>query len=153
MSLGNSRKRPAKQQIRLSRELWLQEALDVLAANGESGMRIEDIAAELGVSKGSFYHHFRDRDEFERAVIEYWDQVYTREVGANVSDGDTAPQDRLWQLMLSITNKDTPRYDIPIFAWALRNLSFRQGVCEEIGQFSWSRYGMISGQRCFNLAM
>jgi len=95
--------------------------MDVLAASGESGMRIEDIAKRLGVSKGSFYHHFRDRNEFERAIIKYWDHVYTRDVGARVADGDTEPRDRLWQLMLAITDKDTPRYDIPIFAWAVRN--------------------------------
>jgi AcrR family transcriptional regulator len=45
-----------------------------LARQGIESVRIEVLARELGVSKGSFYWHFRDRDDLLLRVLSHWEQ-------------------------------------------------------------------------------
>jgi TetR/AcrR family transcriptional regulator, cholesterol catabolism regulator len=50
-------------------EELLQIAAEVLWTRGFYGTRLDDIAAEAGISKGSLYHYFESKDEiFERLV-------------------------------------------------------------------------------------
>ena len=47
----------------LSREDWLARSLPVIARSG-GRFRIEELASELCVTKGSFYWHFKSRADF-----------------------------------------------------------------------------------------
>ena len=49
---------------RLNKNSWLALALDVLAQEGRAKIQIEYLAKKLGVTKGSFYAHFQDRNNF-----------------------------------------------------------------------------------------
>ena len=51
------------QRRRLTREDWVAEATEVLATRGLSAVAVEPLAERLGVTKGSFYAHFANRDE------------------------------------------------------------------------------------------
>ncbi len=57
---------------RLDREAWINAALRQLAEHGIESVRVEQLAAKLGVTKGSFYWHFQDRDELYGAILELW---------------------------------------------------------------------------------
>ena len=46
---------------RTPRTSWIEEGLRALAAGGPEAVRVETLAATLGVSKGGFYWHFNDR--------------------------------------------------------------------------------------------
>ncbi len=63
-----------------SRDDWIRAAFDVLAAEGVSGLRIERVAQRLGVTKGSFYWHFRDRDDWIGAVLARWREGRIRDI-------------------------------------------------------------------------
>ncbi|MEM8755480.1 MAG: TetR family transcriptional regulator, partial [Pseudomonadota bacterium] len=52
---------------RLSRDDWLAHALGTLAAEGAPALRADRMAKALGVSRGSFYWHFRDLDDLNAA--------------------------------------------------------------------------------------
>lgn len=54
------------------REAWIEAALDVLGAEGIDSVRVELIARKLKITKGSFYHHFEDRDDLHAAMLEQW---------------------------------------------------------------------------------
>lgn len=56
----------------LDRDAWIDAAFAVLAKDGIAGLRVEALAKRLNVTKGSFYWHFKDRDELHRAVLEVW---------------------------------------------------------------------------------
>ena len=47
----------------LTREEWLRRSLEVLAAQGPGKLNIESLSRSLGVSRGSFYWHFENRDD------------------------------------------------------------------------------------------
>jgi AcrR family transcriptional regulator len=44
-------------------------ALDVFAARGFAAARLEDVAAQAGVSKGTLYLYFRNKEELFKAVV------------------------------------------------------------------------------------
>jgi AcrR family transcriptional regulator len=66
-----------KSQIRLSREDWINAALLALADDGPSGLAVERLAARLGTTKGSFYWHFKDREELLAEALATWEREET----------------------------------------------------------------------------
>lgn len=61
--------------LRLSAEDWLDEALRVLAEQGVQAIAVERLAKTLGVTKGSFYWHFKNRKELLKAVLVFWENL------------------------------------------------------------------------------
>jgi len=58
----------------LKSEDWLDLALEELKSSGYAALRALSLAKKLGVSRGSFYHHFESLDAFHRAVIAHWSE-------------------------------------------------------------------------------
>lgn len=56
----------------LDRDAWLRKALDVLFALGISQVKVEVLARKLKLTKGSFYWHFRNRDDLLRSMVDWW---------------------------------------------------------------------------------
>lgn len=79
---------------RLTRQDWVAEATEVLATRGLSAVAVEPLAEHLGVTKGSFYAHFANRDELVGAVLERWKALDTDEVIAELG-GVGDPRERL----------------------------------------------------------
>jgi AcrR family transcriptional regulator len=65
---------------KVGRDEWTRAALDVIAAEGIAGVRVEVLAQLLGITKGSFYWHFRDRQELIESALELWVRVATDEI-------------------------------------------------------------------------
>ncbi|WP_374328207.1 TetR/AcrR family transcriptional regulator [Azonexus sp.] len=64
----------------LDPERWIDVATDVLAKEGIAGLRVEVLAKRCGVTKGSFYWHFRDRQALLDAVLERWREGRIRDI-------------------------------------------------------------------------
>lgn len=58
-----------------SKTKLLNAALLVIRAKGYTATRIEDICAEADVTKGSFFHHFKSKDDLALAAVAHWDEV------------------------------------------------------------------------------
>ena len=108
----------APRERRLSREMWLAEALQVLTKSGNAKLRVDTIARALGVTKGSFYWHFKDREDFVASIIDYWETRFTRPVIETVSASTGDARHRLWDLMEIVHSRDYARYDASVRAWA-----------------------------------
>jgi AcrR family transcriptional regulator len=67
-------------EARLSAADWETAALDALAERGLSGVAIEPLARRLGVTKGSFYWHFDDREALLAAALAHWEKSHTERV-------------------------------------------------------------------------
>ena len=113
---------------RLSRKDWLEYALEALSKKGQSGLSIEDLSATLGVSRGSFYWHFKDRKNFVNSLLEYWYEHYTALAPAAVErDGGTA-EEMLLRLMRLVHDQDLTRYDLIMRSLATSDLHFEKWV-------------------------
>jgi AcrR family transcriptional regulator len=60
----------------LDRERWEQAALDALERGGLGAVAVEPLARELGVTKGSFYWHFANRQELIAGALRRWQVVH-----------------------------------------------------------------------------
>ena len=124
MASGNTSKHAVRcgtEQARLSKEEWLARSLEVLGKKGASELTVESLAQKLGVTKGSFYWHFKNRDNFFRQLIEYWDEQFTQTVIANISSLGVPPEERLLELMRLVLAKRLDRFEMPVRAWAQQN--------------------------------
>lgn len=71
------RSEPMTPDAKLSTSAWVTAALAALANGGVANLSIERLARELGVTKGSFYWHFANRDALLSAALAYWEQTFT----------------------------------------------------------------------------
>jgi AcrR family transcriptional regulator len=55
------------------KDQWLEEGITVLREEGIAGLRIDRLAARLGLTKGSFHHHFAGVDDFRRSLLEWYE--------------------------------------------------------------------------------
>ena len=46
-----------------SKTRLLDAAMHVIRAKGYSAMRVEDVCKEAGLTKGSFFHHFKSKED------------------------------------------------------------------------------------------
>ena len=119
----------SEKKSRLTRETWLQQALDVLAEDPEH-LRIDELAEKLGVSKGSFYWHFDNRSDFIYSMAAYWRDVYTASVADLISEFGGSAKDRLRAIMQQILENKIAQYDLAVRAWSRHEPSIRPVIRE-----------------------
>ncbi len=75
-----------------SKEIWIKLGYETFALKGQSELKIERLAKQVGKSKSSFYHHFADIDLFIEFLLKYHiEQSYLiadKERSANNIDPD-----------------------------------------------------------------
>ena len=113
---------------RLSRQDWLENALTVLSKKGQAGLSIQGLSEALGVSRGSFYWHFKSRGDFIHALLEYWFEEYSAGAPTAVGrDGGTA-EERLARLMRLVHDQDLTRHDLTFRSLATFDPQFARSV-------------------------
>jgi AcrR family transcriptional regulator len=97
---------------------WLRAGLDALRNGGVAAVRVERLAQSLGVTKGSFYHHFRDRGALLEALLEFWSREMTDAEFERVRALPGGLATRLLALAKDVLEHGMGRYDPAIRAWA-----------------------------------
>lgn len=94
-----------------------------LAREGIEAVRVEVLARELGVSKGSFYWHFRDRDELLMQMLERWQNVEAEWLLAEESGGSNRPSAPIrWARFVERSvEPERIHEEIAVRAWARRD--------------------------------
>jgi AcrR family transcriptional regulator len=105
-----------KRKTVLSREKWLEMAIDTLAYKCKSKFNLDSLLNVMPVTKGSFYNHFKNRADFLVALVEYWDRHETKSVIDELKTlpKGMSPQDRLWELMCVIYDMKFNKYELLI---------------------------------------
>jgi AcrR family transcriptional regulator len=82
-----SRKTPDTEgpRSRLSRDAWASAALFEIGRVGALAPSVEKLADALRVTKGSFYWHFKSRDELVQAALELWEKLATDDIIAELA--------------------------------------------------------------------
>lgn len=112
------------------RAQWLNAGLEALRKGGVGAVRVERLAGDVGVTKGSFYHHFRDRGALLEEVLEYWAREMTDAEFERIQTlrGGLAP--RLLALAEDVLEKGMGRYDPAVRAWAREDRKVAAAVAQ-----------------------
>jgi TetR/AcrR family transcriptional repressor of nem operon len=78
-----------------SKTKLLDATLRVVRTKGYSATRIEDVCAEAGLTKGSFFHHFESKDDLALAAVAHWDAHASQIFAAAPYHGAADPLGRL----------------------------------------------------------
>lgn len=84
------REKAPAESVRLSRDDWLDAAYDAVVEGGFDSVRVLVLADRLGVTRGSFYWHFKDHADLLEALIRRWHQ---REIDTDRKLGDIRSAD------------------------------------------------------------
>ncbi|MGG1659415.1 TetR/AcrR family transcriptional regulator [Brevibacillus sp. NRS-1366] len=107
------------------RDDWVKAALDKLTEAGIDGVRVEALARQLNISKGSFYHHFQDRQELLDSMITYWEEHATERM---IQTPDSSSQ-TIEQLLGAIFTKEQ-KLEATMYTWAKQNPALRKRLME-----------------------
>ncbi len=117
---------------RLDRQDWIDAAFKILVSHGEEQVRILKLADTLGVTRGSFYWHFKDRQDLLRELLGYWAAKNTQ----GIVDQAGKPAPSITGAILNVfwlwTQDDLfdPRLDFAVREWARRSADVHKVVDE-----------------------
>lgn len=101
---------------------WLEEGLAILEAAGAAALTIEALTNRLGLTKGSFYHHFTNYQDFKQSLLIFFAEERTLQI-IQVAERATSAQakmDRVLQATLQPSG-----LEVAIRAWALQDTLVR----------------------------
>ena len=78
-----------------SKTKLLESALHVIRAKGYAATTVDDICARAGLTKGSFFHHFKSKDELALGAVEHFNAMAEDIFGNAPYLGLEDPLDRL----------------------------------------------------------
>jgi len=111
---------------RTSRETWLDEGLRLLQQDGIDNVRIDTLCTRLGMTKGSFYHHFKNHQAYLESLLGHWEDKYTSQFIDHAEKGES-PLEKIERLNdIVMTAYDDP--EVYIRAWALTDDTARETV-------------------------
>jgi AcrR family transcriptional regulator len=91
----------AEERKSLTADDWAAAALDAIARDGVDAVAVEPLARRLGVTKGSFYWHFANREALVMAALSLWELQETEETFARVRN-EQNPRVRIEKLFATV---------------------------------------------------
>jgi AcrR family transcriptional regulator len=130
----------------LSASDWINAAMEAIVEGGVAAVAVEPLAARLGATKGSFYHHFQNRDALIAAALEDWERQQTEAIIVRMAL-IPEPAERLRAIMAAaLADRAGAIRDAALVASAThplvkpvvarvteRRLTYMTQVCTEIG--------------------
>lgn len=111
---------------RLTREDWLATAKTALVASGIDDVKVDRLAKRMNVTRGSFYYHFKDRQDLVDALLRDW-EVRNRVEIAQVRDRWAAAGPDLSEVVAIWLGEEAGAlaFDLAIRHWARRRPPWR----------------------------
>lgn len=115
-------------------EDWIAAATTLLAERGIDAVRVDVLAKQLGVTRGSFYWHFKDREDLLQRMLTAWRNQATEQVISRFERHDEPPDELIRELLLlpfrGRAALEAASVELAIRAWAGRDAMARQRLDE-----------------------
>lgn len=123
------RKTPEKAQ--LTRDDWLDAAAGEVAAGGFGQLRVLTLSKKLGVTRGSFYWHFKDHEALVVSFLDRWRDRRLHELQYwKPQGGDVETELRqILELLLTDASRNIRRLQVEL---AVRDYARRNGYAAEL---------------------
>ncbi|MGW4098607.1 TetR/AcrR family transcriptional regulator [Mycobacterium sp. NPDC004974] len=106
---------------RAPREAWIEEGLRALATGGPDAVRVDALGKALGVTRGSFYWHFKNREALLEALLDTWEQQGADQVIARIEADGTDARDKVRLLGTRVPLSPLMPVELAIRDWARWN--------------------------------
>lgn len=128
-----------KKNSRMNREEWLEQSLDWLE-HSKGHFRLDKLVKALGVTTGSFYWHFKGRDDFIQNLLDYWEETTTRNVIVHMEPYmDCDAEIQLLEMMRVLRNKVFCSHDL-----AVRHMAtWHEGAARKVTDVDIMRLGFV----------
>jgi AcrR family transcriptional regulator len=113
---------------RLSAEDWILAGHELLVDEGIAGIKIDRLAARLGVTKGSFYWHFTNLPAFLAAMAERFIARQREEMAGFEATAPSDPRERLLWLMNRISDPEIGALEQAMRGWAYEEADLHLSV-------------------------
>jgi len=97
---------------------WLEAGQSLLRRGGLRALKLRPLAEELKVSTGSFYHHFRDFDDYQGKLAAYFAEDQVSDLIAALERATPEPIDRIRLLGQTVRRRGSSRLAVAMRAWA-----------------------------------
>jgi len=111
--------------MRTPRARWVSAAAEALAAGGVEAVRVESLAASIGVTKGGFYAHFRNREQLLGEVLDDWERRSTDDVLAQIASEVTDATEAISDAGALTFSQELVPLDLAVRNWARRDAEVR----------------------------
>jgi AcrR family transcriptional regulator len=109
-------RKSGKQRTKLD---WLTAGEDILRDKGFPALKLAALTGRLGVSTGSFYHHFRDFDDYLAQLAKYFDGAEVIQAMREAAKNGAGPITRLDNLRTISTKTGLYALDEAMRDWAV----------------------------------
>lgn len=116
---GQLHSNPSGGRITMTKSDWLQAAIEELSLHGIEGVKVLPLSAKLGVSRGSFYWHFQDREELLRSLLAFWEEELTDSVIEQSNAMGGTPRQQVEEVLTNVLVNRRNRYDTAVAAWGM----------------------------------
>lgn len=105
---------------KISAETWLETAKQSLLEEGLGGVKIDRLAVRLGVTRGGFYHNFKDRDDLLDRLIAVWEKECRFLPAVQPGAGASEAADWIESVVDRLIESDgyDSRFDLAVRDWA-----------------------------------
>lgn len=114
---------------------WIRAARRVLESRSIDSVRVEVLAKEMGVTKGSFYWHFKDREDLLRRMLSVWRDEATEQIIFRFENRGLSARELIRDLLTlpfrGASAKEAAATELAIRAWARRDDAARS-VLDEV---------------------
>ncbi|MEV3961230.1 helix-turn-helix domain-containing protein [Nocardia sp. NPDC050193] len=108
----------ARGAVQLTVDDWLKAGYTVLAEEGFRALKLDEICRRLGVTKGSFYHHFSDIAAFKDALVAAWGGWRDQDHQRMDALAGAPPRERLIEMMGLLTGSRQWTLERAMREWA-----------------------------------
>ncbi|CAJ0704050.1 hypothetical protein LMG19089_03499 [Ralstonia edaphis] len=121
---------PAAPRAQLTPDDWVRAATDLLVTKSIDAVRVDVLAKQLDVTRGSFYWHFKNRDDLLHQVLQDWSER-TR-IGPKLERQNASVQGLVRDLLAlpfrGRSARRTAMIEFAIRAWARRDPMAQEAV-------------------------
>lgn len=105
---------------RLTREDWIDAARKALIKGGVAAIKVDHLAQQLSVTRGSFYWHFKDRNDLLKSLLLAWKHSNTDPFRRVMQQNVGKPVYQLAEFFCVWlrVNEFDPDYDSAVRDWA-----------------------------------
>ena len=85
-----------------TRDSLLDAAQSLILERGFSGMSLDDIVKQVGITKGAFFYHFKSKNDLGKALMKRYSELDARSYEESCARAEKLSRDPLQQLLIFI---------------------------------------------------